>query len=59
MRNLLKQEKERRSEAMKRVVCLNYHLLPSGDVDCSYFGQVVTKQCCEECKKKKEGNKYG
>ena len=44
---------------MKRVVCLNYHLLPSGDVDCSYFGQVVTKQCCEECKKKKEGNKYG
>lgn len=33
-----------------RVVCLHCHRLPNGDIDCSYFGQVVTKECCEECK---------
>ena len=38
-----------------RVVCLNYHRLPNGDIDCSYFGQVVTEECCEECKKRAKG----
>jgi len=33
-----------------RVVCLSYHQLPNGDIDCSYYGQIVTKECCEECK---------
>ena len=37
-----------------RVVCLSCHPLPNGDIDCSHFGQIVTKECCEECKYGKE-----
>ena len=33
-----------------KIVCLHCHPLLNGDVDCSYFGHVVTKECCHECK---------
>lgn len=37
-----------------KIVCLNEHTLPNGDIQCSYHGQIVTKECCEECKQHKE-----
>jgi hypothetical protein len=40
-----------------KVVCLNYHRLPNGDINCSYYGEIVTKEFCDRCKYEKEVEK--
>jgi hypothetical protein len=36
----------------RRVICLNQHRISETTNYCSFFGLSVSKECCEECKKK-------